>query len=227
MDLPNRASRGTDEAAGVGWREKAGTGWVLGRSTILAPLVGNGRLRYFFALVALIPVFSILFSHPQFNYFTPAAPAPTRAYAAAALGKLSVTAEVVLAGATVRFLGDWSNPTVSCSATRRVVLESTLSYVPARAKPGPPRFVSSRKIGHVVNCPQAGHGLDFSYLAKSVQLACPGGRWRPGNYDLMATVIVAGAGGTPTEGALSAEAELSSTQEVPCGAQHQSSRTTG
>lgn len=147
--------------------------------------------------------------------YAPAAAAPTRAYAATALGKLSVTAEVVFAGATARFLGGWSNPTVSCSATRRVVLEATISYVPAPATPGPPRRVSSRTTGHVANCPPGGQGLDLGYLAKHVRLACPGGRWRPGNYDLVATVIV--AGGSPTDVALSAEAELSSTKEVQCG----------
>jgi hypothetical protein len=177
------------------------------------------RLRSLFTVVALVPSFSMTVSRLTFRHPAPPAPPPTKAYAAVTVGKLRVTAEVVLAGTTARFLGDWSDPTVNCDAARQVVLETTLAYVPAQAAPRPPRFVSAGKTGHVLNCPQVGQGLDLSYLAQRLQLACPDGHWRPGNYNLVATVVVAGERGAPADITLSAEADLSSAQELPCGTQ--------
>ena len=139
---------------------------------------------------------------------------PTSAYASAGLGHLTLDSAVILKGDAASFLAGWSDPTVGCRASRRVVVDATLSYAPSG--PGSStKTLRFTRIGEVVNCAEAGPNLGVTVSGAAHGLACANGQWLPGRYTLTTTGIVA-TSVSAGDATLRSIADLTTTDTTPC-----------
>ena len=147
---------------------------------------------------------------------TEATSGATSAYASAELGQLTLSSGVLLERTDARFLAGWSSPAASCRATRRVVIDATLTYSPLSRGTTTPGTFRLHQVGEVANCGESGPNFGVSFSASAHHLLCSGGRWLPGRYTLSATAIVTAPSGSTPDTTLRAVADLTTEEAPPC-----------
>ena len=143
-------------------------------------------------------------------------PSPTSAYASAALGKLTLTSAVLLSDTGAQLLAGWQSAAAGCGATRRLVVDTTIEYVPSGGPTRRARTFRLDKTGAVTNCGESGPSFGFGFSARHYHLSCPDGTWLPGTYSFSTTAIVAAPGGLTPDVTLRSVADLHSTKAAPC-----------
>lgn len=111
-----------------------------------------------------------------------ASAAPPFAFGGAKLGSLTVTAGVLPSETSVDLQGVWNDPSVSCAATRQLIVKAEVFYSPAS---GQPKRIVRSKQGAVGNCAEGGPNFGFTIPATTKGLACPDGSWKPGTYSFV------------------------------------------
>ncbi len=105
-------------------------------------------------------------------------------FADAKSGDLHVSASILVSAKAADMRGGWINETLGCSATRRVKVSIIVERIPAH---GTGRVVRKSKSRLVVNCAEGGPNMGFTLTARSLGMACPNGKWKPGRYSLATT----------------------------------------
>jgi hypothetical protein len=75
--------------------------------------------------------------------------------------------------------GGWLNEAIPCTEFRRLVVRMRIDYV---SPGGAARAIIREKTGVRQNCAEGGPNLGFFVKAAPNRLACPNGRWKPGDY---------------------------------------------
>jgi hypothetical protein len=103
------------------------------------------------------------------------------AFGTARLGSLTVTANVLVSAKAVDMRGVWNDTKVPCTVNRPLRVRVLIDRV-SRGKTK--RIVRSGTFRDV-NCAEGGPNVGFTIKARSVGLACPDGRWKPGLYHFL------------------------------------------
>ncbi|MEZ5099065.1 MAG: hypothetical protein R3C15_04555 [Thermoleophilia bacterium] len=107
---------------------------------------------------------------------------PPFAFGGAKLGPLTVTTSVLPSDTSVDMRGVWNDPTVSCLATRQLIVKAEVFFT---APGGGTRRIVRSKRGAVGNCAEGGPNFGFTIPATTKGLACADGTWRPGTYSFV------------------------------------------
>lgn len=103
---------------------------------------------------------------------------PPIVFGEAQRGDLRVVSDVLLSGRAAEMMGVWFDDSLACSQWRRLRVAVFVEYTRGRTS----RTVRRARTGAVRNCVEGGPNFGFVLRARSVGLACPDGRWRPGHY---------------------------------------------
>ena len=102
-------------------------------------------------------------------------------FGTARLGSLTVTASVVVGAKDVDMRGVWNDTKVACTVSRplrvRVLVDRVVGEKTQRVR----RSGTFRDT----NCAEGGPNVGFTLKARSIGLACPNGRWKPGLYHFL------------------------------------------
>ena len=109
-----------------------------------------------------------------------AADEPT-AFGTARLDSLTVTASVLVGPKTVDMRGVWNDTKVPCTVSRRLRVRVLVD----RLAGGKTKRVVRSGTFADSNCAEGGPNVGFTLKARSVGLACPNGRWKPGLYHFL------------------------------------------
>jgi hypothetical protein len=99
-------------------------------------------------------------------------------FGTARLGSLTVTAGVFVAPKAVDMRGVWNDTKVACNVTRRLRVRILIDRVAG----GKTKRVTRSGLFPDMNCAEGGPNVGYTLKAKSIGLACPNGRWKPGLY---------------------------------------------
>ena len=92
-------------------------------------------------------------------------------FATARDGRLIVVSSVLVANRSVEMMGGWNKEGAPCDRMRRLDV----------------RILIDRVL--VQNCAEGGPNLGFQLTATDVGMACPDGRWRPGQYTFVTNTL--------------------------------------
>lgn len=99
-------------------------------------------------------------------------------FAVARDGQLTVSSSVLVTGRAVEMMGGWTNDSQRCDLERRL----TVRIIIDRVRAGDTERFTDQRSGMVENCAEGGPNFGFQLQATDVGMACPNGRWRPGQY---------------------------------------------
>jgi hypothetical protein len=103
------------------------------------------------------------------------------AFGTARLGSLTVTASVLVGAKAVDMRGVWNDTKVPCTISRPLRVRILLD----RVSGGKTKRVVRSGTFPDSNCAEGGPNVGFTIKARSVGLACPDGRWKPGLYHFL------------------------------------------
>jgi hypothetical protein len=103
------------------------------------------------------------------------------AFGTARLGTLTVTASVVVGAKAVDMRGVWNDTKVPCTVNRRLRVRVLVDRVAS----GKTKRVVRSGTFRDPNCAEGGPNVGFTLNARSIGLACPNGRWKPGLYHFL------------------------------------------
>ncbi|HYZ79244.1 MAG TPA: hypothetical protein VE596_17900 [Gaiellaceae bacterium] len=103
------------------------------------------------------------------------------AFGTARLGSLTVTASVLVSAKAVDMRGVWNDTKVACTVSRPLRVRILVDRVAGG------KTMRVRRAGtfRETNCAEGGPNVGFTIKARSVGLACPNGRWKPGLYHFL------------------------------------------
>jgi hypothetical protein len=99
-------------------------------------------------------------------------------FATARDGRLLVVSSVLVANRNVEMMGGWNKEGAPCNRTRRLNVRILID----RVRGGNTTRFTEHVSAPVQNCPEGGPNLGFQLSATDAGMACPNGRWRPGQY---------------------------------------------
>jgi len=102
-------------------------------------------------------------------------------FGSARLGSLTVTASVLVSPKAVDMRGVWNDTKAACTASRPL----RVSVLVDRVAGGKTTRVRRAATFRDTNCAEGGPNVGFTLGARSIGLACPNGRWKPGLYHFL------------------------------------------
>jgi hypothetical protein len=102
-------------------------------------------------------------------------------FGTARLGTLTVTASVLVSPKAADMRGVWNDTKVPCTVSRRLRVRVLVDRVAA----GKTTRVIRSGTFRDPNCAEGGPNVGFTLKARSIGLACPNGRWKPGLYHFL------------------------------------------
>jgi hypothetical protein len=117
----------------------------------------------------------------------PAAPAviDPGTFATARDGRLIVVSSVLVANRNVEMMGGWNKEGAPCDRMRRLDVRILID----RVRGGNTTRFQDQDSGPVQNCAEGGPNFGFQLTATDVGMACPDGRWRPGQYTFVTNTL--------------------------------------
>ena len=117
----------------------------------------------------------------------PAAPAviDPGTFATARDGRLIVVSSVLVANRNVEMMGGWDQGAAPCDRMRRLDVRILID----RVRGGNTTRFTDQVSALVQNCAEGGPNLGFQLSAADVGMACPDGRWRPGQYTFVTNTL--------------------------------------
>ncbi len=103
------------------------------------------------------------------------------AFGTARLGSLTVTSSVLLSAKAVDMRGVWNDTKVACTVSRPLRVRVLVDRVAG----GKTTRVRRAGTFRDTNCAEGGPNVGFTLRARSIGLACPNGRWKPGLYHFL------------------------------------------
>jgi hypothetical protein len=102
-------------------------------------------------------------------------------FGTARLGSLTVTASVLVGAKAADMRGVWNDTKVPCTVSRPLRVRILID----RVSGGKTKRVVRSGTFRDTNCAEGGPNVGFTIRARSVGLACPNGRWKPGLYHFL------------------------------------------
>jgi hypothetical protein len=102
-------------------------------------------------------------------------------FGTARLGSLTVTSSVLLGAKAVDMRGVWNDTKVACTVSRPLRVRILVDRVAG----GKTTRVRRAGTFRDTNCAEGGPNVGFTLRARSIGLACPNGRWKPGLYHFL------------------------------------------
>jgi hypothetical protein len=96
-------------------------------------------------------------------------------------GSLRVVSGAIVSRGSADLRGVWLDNSVGCNQFRSLRVGVLLD----RVQGGTTRRIRRSRIGAVRNCAEGGPNFGFTIRARNVGLACPNGRWKPGEYSVV------------------------------------------
>ena len=103
------------------------------------------------------------------------------AFGSARLGSLTVTASVFVTAKAVDMRGVWNDTKVPCTVSRPLRVRVLVDRVAG----GKTTRVRRAGTFRDPNCAEGGPNVGFTLRARTIGLACPNGRWKPGRYHFL------------------------------------------
>jgi hypothetical protein len=106
-------------------------------------------------------------------------------FAAARKGHLLVASSVLVGNREVEMMGGWVNDSMSCARQRRLDVRVLID----RVRRGSTDRFRDEISALVQNCAEGGPNLGFVLRARDVDMACPDGTWKPGQYTFVTNTL--------------------------------------
>jgi len=100
------------------------------------------------------------------------------AFGTARLGSLTVTTSVLVSAKAADMRAVWNDTKVPCTVSRGLRVRVLVD----RVSGGKTKRIVRSGTFRDPNCAEGGPNVGFTIKARSVGLACPNGRWKPGLY---------------------------------------------
>jgi hypothetical protein len=127
------------------------------------------------------------------------------AFGTAVSGSLELTSAVIMLPRSAELRGGWIDESLPCTDTRTLEVEVEIFW----SKGNRTRHRERSRTMTVENCAEGGPNVGFTLGARGQNLACPNGKWRPGDYSLHTRT-------RDTTTGLVAHAVLILTRTTPC-----------
>ena len=107
---------------------------------------------------------------------------PPLASGDARLGTLHVASGIIVYASSVDLRGVWIDPSLPCSASRRLTVRATVFRTPFG---GTGTYRLRTGVFPDANCAEGGPNVGFTLTARRLGYGCPSGRWKPGRYSFV------------------------------------------